>query len=128
MIKIFISQPMRGCTDEEILAVREKAEEDLVNYFEKRYYDGLTNEHEFQFISSFFKDGDIEIPNVKNKSMYCLGRSLQLLADADYIYFCPGWSEARGCRAEKYIALNYGNIKLLYFNEVMAERMLNDRK
>lgn len=37
-----------------------------------------------------------------------LGKSLEALAGADIIYFCPGWDTARGCKIEHQCAVEYG--------------------
>ena len=37
-----------------------------------------------------------------------LGKSLELLAQADVVYFAPGWADARGCRIEHLCAVEYG--------------------
>lgn len=93
MKKLFISQPMRGKTDEEILAVRQKAiasaEEELGEKVE--------------VIDSFFKDAPTE-----NNPIWYLAKSLELLSTADVAYFAKGWEEARGCRIENTCAIEYG--------------------
>lgn len=93
-MKLFISQPMKGKTDEEILTERkraiEKAEEQLGEKLE--------------LIDSFFQ----EAPEVKTKGLYYLGKSLELLATADVVFFCKGWENYRGCRVEYTCAIEYG--------------------
>ena len=42
------------------------------------------------------------------KPLFNLGRSIQLLSEADIAYFAPGWSKARGCRIEYMCASDYG--------------------
>lgn len=94
MKKLFISQPMRGKTDEEILAEREKA----INFF-KAIFEG----EEIEVIDSFFQ----EAPHDANPLWY-LAKSLELLSTADIAYFVKGWEEARGCKIEHQCALEYG--------------------
>ena len=93
MKKLFISQPMRGKTDEEILATREKA----VATAEK-----LLGE-KVEVIDSFFQSAPAEA-----KPLWFLGKSLELLSTADLVYFAPGWESARGCRIENACAIEYG--------------------
>lgn len=93
MKKLFISQPMKGKTDEEILAVRQKAIESA-----KR----LLGE-EVEVIDSFFQNAPTDA-----KPLWFLGKSLELLADADVAFFAKGWEEARGCRIENTCAIEYG--------------------
>ncbi len=99
----FISQPMRNLSDEEILEGREHAEKKLM---------GMG----YKIISSFFEKGspeDKECSAAKNVGLACLGRSLQLMANADAVYFIKGWKDARGCRIEETCAKEYG-IKCIY--------------
>ena len=92
MKKLFISQPMRGKSDEDILAERQKsiksAEEQIGEQVE--------------VIDSFFQEAPVNA-----KPLWFLGKSLELLADADVVYFAPGWKEARGCRIEHTCAVEY---------------------
>ena len=94
MKKLFISQPMRGKTDEEILAEREKA----IKFF-KAIFEG----EEIEVIDSFFQ----EAPHDANPLWY-LAKSLELLSTADIAYFLKGWEEARGCKIEHQCAVEYG--------------------
>lgn len=93
MKKLFISQPMRGKTDEEILAVREKA----IASAERQLGEKV------EVIDSFFQNAP-----AKAKPLWFLGKSLELLSTADVAYFAPGWEDARGCRIENTCAIEYG--------------------
>lgn len=93
MKKLFISQPMRGKTDEEILAVRKKAIESA---------EKLVGEP-VEVIDSFFQAAPADA-----KPLWFLGKSLELLATADVAYFAKGWDEARGCKIENTCANEYG--------------------
>ena len=93
MKKLFISQPMRGKTNEEILAVREKA----IKSAERNIGEPV------EVIDSFFMDASHEA-----KPLWFLGKSLELLSTADVAYFAKGWEQARGCRIENQCALEYG--------------------
>ena len=94
--KLFISQPMRGLTDEEIL----KAREEIKSRAEKTIGEPL------ELINSFIEDYPREI----NKSIpvWYLGMSIQFLSQADIAYFGGDWKNARGCRIEYEIANAYG--------------------
>ena len=96
MKKLFISQPMRGLTDEEIL----KAREEIRARAEHAIGEPV------ELIDSFIKDYPGEI----NKSIpvWYLGKSIQLLAQADIVYFGGDWENARGCKIEHEIAKEYG--------------------
>lgn len=93
MIKVFISQPMGGKTDEEILAVRAKAVESVKEKLGEPV----------DIIDSFFQSAPAEA-----KPLWFLGKSLELLSTADVAYFAPGWEKARGCRIENECAIQYG--------------------
>ena len=93
MKKLFISQPMRGKTDEEILAVRKQAIEKASELMGEPV----------EVIDSFFQSAPVGA-----KPLWFLGKSLELLADADVAYFAPGWNDARGCIIEHDCAIAYG--------------------
>lgn len=93
MKKLFISQPMRGKTDEEILKEREKAIASAQRFLGE----------EVEVIDSFFQNAPAEA-----KPLWFLGKSLELLSTADVAYFAKGWEDARGCRIENTCAIEYG--------------------
>lgn len=92
--KIFISQPMKGRTDEEIMQERK----DIMAKW--------TNKP-VEFIDSFFCEPG------KN-STDSLGKSISLMGEADLAVFAQGWQNARGCRIEHQVARDYG-IPISYF-------------
>lgn len=96
MKKLFISQPMNGKTEEEILKEREIAIESA-----KRNM----GTDEIEVIDSYFEDYNPENGCIPLKY---LAKSLELLADADVAYFVPGWENARGCKIENQAAIGYG--------------------
>lgn len=93
MKKLFISQPMKGKTDEQILAERERAIEAAKE---------LVGE-EVEIIDSFFQAAPADA-----KPLWFLGKSLELLSSADVAYFAPGWNRFRGCKIEHECAVQYG--------------------
>lgn len=103
MIKVLISQPMRGKTDEEILKERSEAIEKVKD---------IVNE-DVELIDSFIKD---DPKDVKNTALWCLGQSIKFLADADVVYFANGWKEARGCKIEHECAKAY-DVPIIYEKE-----------
>ena len=102
MRKVFISQPMRGKTDEEILAERDEAIEKV-----KQIYDG----EEIEIIDSFLKEAPADAT-----PLWYLGDSIVLLSKADVMYLCKGWETARGCVIEYMCAKMYG-IDIMLYNE-----------
>lgn len=93
--KIFISQPMKGRTDEEIMQERD----DIMAKW--------TNKS-VEFIDSYFND------DVSKSPVDSIGKSISLMGDADLVVFAPGWENARGCKVEHQVAGYYG-IPVSYF-------------
>lgn len=92
-IKLFISQPMRDKTNEEIERERQNAIDSVKAEFGE----------DVEVIESFFKDAPYD-----TKPLWFLGKSIELLAFADVAYFCKGWEKYRGCRIENRCAIEYG--------------------
>lgn len=84
---------MNGKTDEEILAVREKAIKSAEEFLEEKV----------EVIDSFFQNAPYDA-----KPLWFLGKSLELMADADVVFFAKGWKNARGCRIENECCIEYG--------------------
>lgn len=93
MYKIFISQPMKGLTNEEI----EKQREDGITLAKK-----LVGE-DIEILDTFFKD----IP-VEAKPLHYLAKSLEFLAEADFALFLGDYKNFRGCKIELECAKQYG--------------------
>lgn len=94
MIKVFISQPMKDKTNEQIEAERERAVEAVKNHF---------NDNDVEIIDSFFKNAPHDA-----RPLWFLGKSFELLSNADVAYFVRGWDDYRGCKMEHMAATNYG--------------------
>ena len=93
MKKLFISQPMKGKSDEEILRERENA----IKSAKKLLGEPV------EIIDSFFQSAPVDA-----KPLWFLGKSLELLSTADIAYFAKGWEKARGCKIEHTCAVEYG--------------------
>lgn len=92
MRKVFISQPMRGKSKDEILDERKRIIKEIQS---------LIGDHEV--LDTYFDDfGEC------SKPLQYLAKSLWMLADADYAYFATGWQNARGYRIEHDCAVAYG--------------------
>ena len=94
-LKIFISIPMKGLSDEEI-----KKNFDDIKYSLRLKYE---DQYEVEFLDSFVSE---KCP-AKNEPVWYLGKSLEVLADADIAYFAKGWNKAKGCRIENQAAYAY---------------------
>ena len=93
MKKLFISQPMKDKTDDEIKREREKA----LTLAKESVGDDV------ELIDSFFENAPHDA-----RPLWYLGESLKLLATADIVYFADGWEKARGCKIEHECAEQYG--------------------
>lgn len=89
MKKLFISQPMNGKTNEQILEERQKATSSF--------------DDEVEVLDSFIKDAPHDAT-----PLWYLGESIKLLGDADVVYFCKDWEKYRGCIIEHECAVRYG--------------------
>lgn len=97
MVRLFISQPMRDKTDEQILKERKRAiaaAEEIIG-------------EPIEVIDSFFKNTSANM-----NPLWLLGRSIEFLSSANVVYFVKGWQEARGCRIEERCAKEYGILPL----------------
>ena len=99
-LNVFISQPMGGKTDKEVLEERKYIEKNI-----KRKYENI------KIIDSFLDD-DEEL-----KPLHYLAISLWLMTYADIVVFAKGWERARGCKIERLACENYG-IKYIEIEEL----------
>lgn len=91
-MKIMISQPMRGKTNEQIREERTELIKQLEAEGHKVIDTILTN----------------ETPIGTSQPIYYLGKSLELMSTVDAVVFMKGWENARGCKIEYEVAKNYG--------------------
>ena len=90
-MKIMISQPMQGKTEEEIREERKELIEELEN-----------KGHEVVdtiFAETPPKDADI--------GMFYLAMSINAMSKVDGVVFMKGWESSRDCVSEEYIARKY---------------------
>lgn len=99
MKKLFISQPMKDKTNEEIKAERERIIKEVTDKF-----------GEVEVIDSFFENAPHDA-----RPLWFLGKSLELLSTADVAYFAKDWEKYRGCKIERTCAVEYG-IDVMEYN------------
>ena len=97
-MKVMISQPMRGKTNEQIR--QERAE--LVQKLENKGY---------EVVDTVFENA----PADEDVAIYMLSQSIRYIGKVDGIVFMKGWENARGCKIENLICLEYGK-------DIMYER------
>ena len=108
---IFISQPMTGKSEEEVLATRQKAIDKIHQLFDA---DGV----KINIIASYINDAtrkrfEEHVSDNINWDIYWLSKSLERLAMADMIWLCDGWEYSNGCNIELECATRYG-ISIMY--------------
>lgn len=91
-MKIMISQPMRGKTNEQIRKEREQLVKKLKSEGHE-VIDTIINE---------------EPPKDINEAIYYLSKSIEFIGKVDAVYFMKGWEKARGCKIEHEVAVEYG--------------------
>ena len=103
--KAMISQPMKGKTEEEIVATRNRAVAEL----ERRGYEveNTLFTDEWYKSENLTKHGFVQIP------LFFLAYALLAMSQCHAVYFCNGWENARGCKIEHDAALAYG-LEVLY--------------
>ena len=97
-MKVFVSQPMSGLTDAEIIAIREKVFGD----YQADHPNAVLMDAYTSIKKRFGEFYTYEHPNVA-----MLAASIDMLADADVILFAKGWEKHRGCRIEDKVATYY---------------------
>ena len=90
-MKAFISQLMRGKTDDEIKTERQK----MISVLKEQCGDNV------EILDSFFED-------FNGNPLAFLAKSIEILSKADVAIFAAGWENARGCRIEHECAMQYG--------------------
>ena len=90
-MKIMISQPMKGKTNEQIR--EERAE--LVKRLQ---------EEGIEVVDTIFEN----TPADEDMAIYMLSQSIRYIGKVDALYFMKGWEKARGCKIEHEVAVEYG--------------------
>ena len=105
MQKAMVSQPMAGKTEEEIIATRERAKNNL----EALGYEFVNT----KFTDEWYSQEKMQERGVVNIPLCFLAKSLENMSLCSAAYFAKGWEKARGCNAEHYVAKAYG-VRIIY--------------
>lgn len=97
-MKIMISQPMKGKTNEQIREERKA----LVEALEREGH---------EVVDTVFETA----PDNVDMAVYMLGESIKFISKVDAVYFMKGWEKARGCKIEHQVAVEYDK-KIFYEN------------
>ena len=92
--KAFISQPMKGKTEECIQEERRKLQVDLMT-------------QGYDVVDSVFSDFPNANEEYRSVPLAYLAKSLDLMAQCDGVAFASGWANARGCKIEHACAAAY---------------------
>lgn len=91
--KLFISQPTKNKSHNEIVVERAKSAKKI----------SADTHTEYEIIESYLINTPYGV-----SLLWVIGKSIQLLGDADLAYFCSGWEYDERCRIEHECAINYG--------------------
>lgn len=89
-MKLMISQPMRGKTNEQIREERKA----LVEALEKEGH---------EVVDTVFENA----PADEDVAIYMLSQSIRYIGKVDGVVFMQGWNNARGCIVEHQVATAY---------------------
>lgn len=91
MMKVMISQPMRGKTNEQIRKERATVVKKL-------------QEKGFEVVDTIISENP---PEGIDEPIYYLSKSIEFISKVDFVYFMKGWENARGCKIENLICVEY---------------------
>ena len=100
-MKIMISQPMNGKSEEQI----RKERKEIVNKLERLGW---------EVVDTIFAE---ETPKKSNIAIWYLAKSIDSISKVDAVLFMNGWQNARGCKIEHEICTQY-NVATTYEYEV----------
>lgn len=100
MKKAMLSQPMRGLSEVEIKATRERA----IRALEAKGYEIVNT----LFTDEWYSSENMKKRGVKNIPLCFLAKSLENMSLCHAAFFCKGWESARGCKIEHEAAVAYG--------------------
>lgn len=114
-MKVFLSHKMTGLTEEEVMKIRNEA----LEYLQETY-------GEIELIDNYHHK---DVPENAGR-LWHLGTSIRMMEEADAVYFCDGWEEAKGCCIEYEICKMYNNKILsrnggMYMSDMHTDNHMN---
>ena len=103
MIKLFISQPMHGLSDEEVITERNRVVEKFIEAIKLQY---PIVDAKVTVVNDVFRP---YAPKNASRLWY-LTEAIRDMEIADVIIFCKGWDKASGCRIERAVVENYQSL------------------
>lgn len=104
-MKVFISQPMKNRTFDEIEIERNV----MIHVIGCAYPD-----EEIEVIDSLFSDEDVPEGETVG-ALWFLGESIKAMDKADLVVMAVNWQHARGCQIEHEIAVDYDKRVIPYW-------------
>lgn len=102
MLRVFISVPMSGRSNEEVLKQIEDVKRDVL---ENHIY----GDEEIMFVDNLeYEPKSLLEANPVIPNLLYLGQAVKKMGMCNAVVFAPGWDNARGCRIEFDVAIEYG--------------------
>lgn len=111
-MKVFLSHQMSGLSEAEVMEIRNTALNNLQNKF-----------GDVELIDNYHHE---DVPKEAGR-LWHLGTSIRMMEQADLIYFCSGWKNAKGCLIERQICDIYGlnyEIEKENFNMLVKRKLI----
>jgi hypothetical protein len=100
-----ISQPMNGLTEEQITNAQNK----FLEYAKKQKLEVVNT----YFQDEWYSQDSMNLRGIVQIPVYFLAKSLEYMSECSTVYFAKGWENARGCKIEHEVALQYG-MEIIY--------------
>ncbi len=100
-----ISQPMNGFTDEQIHETRNR----FLQFAKKENLEPLNT----YFKDEWYSQDSMNLRGIVQIPVCFLAKSLEKMSECNIVYFANGWENARGCKIEHEVALQYG-LEIIY--------------
>ncbi len=100
-----ISQPMNGLTEEQITNNQNK----FLEYAKKENLEAINT----YFKDEWYSQDSMSLRGIVQIPVFFLAKSLEYMSECSSVYFAKGWENARGCKIEHEVALQYG-MEIIY--------------
>ena len=92
-MKVFLSHPMHGLSEKEVLKLRNE----MINFANAICGEGTVIIDNYSYADAPENTG----------RLWYLGRSIQMMSDAELVIFHPDYRKANGCRIEEAVCSAY---------------------
>lgn len=123
-VKVFLSQPMSGLSDDEVLLTRKNMFKLLQENSATVLQFAIEDKDEYNFDFEYLENSKVDIEIIDNTQfdekldLQYLGYDIDKMAEADVVVFAPGWENSRGCKVEFHIASEY-KYRCMFINGCM---------